>query len=344
VILLKRAGTAPVLAVALTLTAAAPIVTVPRIGAPPSPLQICLEAAADSSPVYPTAVLPATNTDAAAVFELSAFEKFRTLDFAWIALDVGEAAPRHYEIAKGSLALRGRHAGVLRLSGLKNPLPPGQYELDVWADKAPWHSQTFAVQTSAAAVPLDKPSDLIPLAVGKTWKYGFVQEAGPGAKVSLPGIAPGPDGKLHAEVTMSAAQAEADAVRIETRRNNTLVFEEWWRLDQSGLFATKRRQTGGEIQTLTPPQKLLSFPPRPQSWNYQAADRSFRQTYRMWGPLTVRAPAGAVAGFVVFTEQTSGPTTMTAERHFVPGIGLVREILITALGGDMISRQEIQLQ
>src|SRR5437762_1944873 len=293
-----------VLAMAVGLTATRPIVPAPGGPGASIPIQICLAAAADLSPVYPAAVLPSTNTDVVAIFELGPNERFKTLEFSWIAVDVGNAAPRNYEIARGSLPLHGRRTGVLQLTGVHKGLTPGQYEIDVWADKAPWHSQKFEVQP-IDPVKLDNPSALIPLTVGKTWKYSFVQEPGAGAKVLLPGIAPGSDGQLHAEVSMSAAQAEADAVRIETRRNNTLVFEEWWRLDQSGLFATKRRQTGGEIQTLTPPQKLLSFPPRPQSWNYQAADRSFRQTYRMWGPLTVRAPAGAVAGFVVFTEQTS---------------------------------------
>ena len=39
-----------------------------------------------------------------------------------------------------------------------------------------------------------------------------------------------------------------------------------------------------------------------------------------------------------------GLTKLTAERHFAPGVGLVREIIITALGGDLLSRQELVLQ
>ena len=332
----------PALAVVVGLAAARSIVPALASAAASSPIQICLAAAADLSPVYPTGVLPSTNTDVVAIFELGPSERFKTLDFSWIALDVGNAAPPNYQIARGSLPLHGRRTGVLRLTGVRKGLTPGQYEIDVWADKAPWHSQKFVVQ-QIAPVKLDKPSELIPLAVGNTWKYSFVQEAGAGAKVSLPGVVPGPDGKLHAEVAMTTAQAEADAFRIETRRNNTLVFEEWWRLDPAGLLATRRRQVGGEDQTLMPSQKLVSFPPGPQSWAYQSEDRSFKQTYRMWGPLTVRGPAGAAAGFVVFTEQISGPATTTVERHFVPGIGLVREVLITALAGNLLSRQEMVL-
>jgi hypothetical protein len=38
------------------------------------------------------------------------------------------------------------------------------------------------------------------------------------------------------------------------------------------------------------------------------------------------------------------PKGASYERHFVPGVGLVREIIVVALGGDLLSRQEMVLQ
>jgi hypothetical protein len=46
---------------------------------------------------------------------------------------------------------------------------------------------------------------------------------------------------------------------------------------------------------------------------------------------------------VVFVEQPLGTMTVTVERHFLPGVGLVREIIITGLDHDMVARQEMVL-
>jgi hypothetical protein len=78
----------------------------------------------------------------------------------------------------------------------------------------------------------------------------------------------------------------------------------------------------------------------PAKWGYRPKDKSYEQKYSMWGPVPVKAPGGETPGFVVLVEQ--GNTTV--ERHFVPGVGLVREVIIVALGDEMASRQEMVLQ
>ncbi len=60
----------------------------------------------------------------------------------------------------------------------------------------------------------------------------------------------------------------------------------------------------------------------------------------MWGPLPLKTQAGDAPGYVVLVEQGNA----TVERHFVPAVGLVREIIVVALGGDLLSRQEMALQ
>jgi hypothetical protein len=74
-----------------------------------------------------------------------------------------------------------------------------------------------------------------------------------------------------------------------------------------------------------------------------AKDHSYRQTYRMWGPLPLRGPQGEAPGYVVLTEQPVPPGSLTVERHIIPGIGLVKEIIVQALRGEMLSRQELIL-
>jgi hypothetical protein len=167
-----------------------------------------------------------------------------------------------------------------------------------------------------------------------------VQEAGEGARINLPDIKPDADGKYRATVTMKIAGTDANGTHVEMRRNDRLVFEEWWRLDKHGLAATQRK-TGAETVTLTPPQVLWKLPLKtPVKWSYLPKDKSYRQIYTMWGPLPLKTQAGDAPGYVVLVEQ--GNTTV--ERHFVPGVGLVREIIVVALGGDLLSRQEMVLQ
>ena len=189
-----------------------------------------------------------------------------------------------------------------------------------------------------------RDDELLPLQSGKTWTYSFVQESGRGAKISFPDLKPGADGKYRATVTMKVAGSDASGAHIEMRRNDRLVFEEWWRIDKQGLVATQRR-TESETVGLTPPQVVWKLPLKaPAKWSYHPKDKSYEQKYSMWGPLPVKAPGGEVPGYVVLVEQPSRAGSTTVERHFVPGVGMVREIIVVALGDELVSRQEMVLQ
>lgn len=63
----------------------------------------------------------------------------------------------------------------------------------------------------------------------------------------------------------------------------------------------------------------------------------------MWEPLPVETPQREAPGYVVFTEQSDGPFALSTERHFVPGVGMAKEVIVQALGGRLISRQELVL-
>jgi hypothetical protein len=306
-----------------------------------SRLDVALALAGDFSPVYPSRSFPSPIAEFSAAFRLAEGKSYGSLTATWIAVDVGDAAPPNFEIASTRLDLQGKSSGHFRYEQ-PNPMPVGSYRLDVTADGQPWKSAEFEIGPVADGDAPLTPDEVLPLAPGHIWTYVFSQVAGPGARIDLPDIAPDPDGIYRATVELTVAGITDGIAHIEQRRDGKLVFEEWWRLDAGGLHAVKRKPEDGEI-VLDPPQTLLALPLEPRAWEYAAADGSFTQTYRMWGPLPIEAPAGTELGYVVLATQTIGPVAITGERHFLPGVGMVREVIVQALQGNLLSRQEMIL-
>jgi hypothetical protein len=307
-------------------------------------VQVCLDVAADLTAVYPSDTFPAGITAVSATIALEKKAGIKKVTSDWIAVDVGSVAPPNYKIASADLDANSSDRLRFRYSQPK-PMPPGKYRVDVTADGKPFASASFAVAEKSDPPNLKQPAEMLPLNVGHTWTYDFVQEAAGDAKVFLDDVAPGADGKLRATVTQTVAGTDEHGVHLEMRRNDKLVFESWCKLDHAG-FADTRRKSGGDAPlAIEPPQVMWPWPLKPKTWQYKPKDKSYSQKYQMWGPLPVETPDGAAAaGFVVLTEQTSAPTSMTVERYFAPGIGMTREVIITALHDQRVSRQEMTLQ
>jgi len=183
------------------------------------------------------------------------------------------------------------------------------------------------------------------------------KRGGAGAKITLPGVTPRPDGKYHATVTMKVAGTDAAGTRLDLRRNGALVFQEWWRLDSSGLASTQRKPvnpqakapledlTQNPVVRLDPPQVLWRWPlSPPQTWTYTPQDRSYSQTVHLWGPLPVKGPAGEAPGYVVFLLQKESIGALSGERRWLPGVGLVREVIISTVGDRLAGRTEMFLK
>lgn len=303
-------------------------------------LQICIAAAADFTPVYPTVNVPGSLREVTAVFALPGGES-HDVSGAWYAVDAGDAAPANYRI--GTSSVKNTSKGRLFVT-LPRDFPVGKYRLDVEVDGKSWRSAAFNVVQGLPAPKVERAEDMLPTALGQTWTYDFVQQAGPGAKIDLPDIRPNAEGKYNATVTMSVAGEDASGKHVELQRNGKLVFEEWWRIDATGLAATKRKQ-GPQQVVLDPPQPMWRWPLHSAlSWTYKPADNSYEETFNMWGPLPVATPGGEKPGYVVLADQRSAATRVTAEREYVPGVGLAREVDIVAVNNDMVSRQEISLR
>ena len=305
-----------------------------------SNLQICIAAAADYSAIYPTKNIPSSLREVSAVFSMPDGQG-HNVSGKWIAVDVGQAAPPNYAIGASSSSSVSK--GRLHFT-LPRPLPVGKYRLDVAVDGKPWQSAEFNVVQDLPIPKATQPSALLPAEVGQTWTYDFVQQAGAGAKVDLPDIKPDAEGKYRATTTASVVGEDANGKHVELRRNGALVFEEWWRIDASGLAATKRKQ-GSEAAVLDPPQTMWRWPlDSAISWTYTPSDHSYEEAFNMWGPLPVKTPSGEKSAFLVLADLRSGATNITAEREYVPGVGLVHETDVTALNDDMLSRQELSLR
>jgi hypothetical protein len=308
-------------------------------------LQTCLAAAADYSPVHPTSVFTVTSPELAAVFRLAPGEHHATLDAKWIAVDVGGAAAPNSLAGDNQLTLdRNTVAGVLRLE-LRKGFPPGKYRLDVTADGTPWKAVAFQVVPAPGEGSLGSLEALMPLERGKTWTYTFVQEAGGIAKISKapPGATLDPDGKVRAIVTAIVAGTDAQDIHITWARGGVPFSDEWWRLTRAGLAAVKR-MIGGESLVLEPPQVFFPWPAKMgRSWNYASRDKTLRQRYRVWGPVSLKGPKGEAPGYVVLVEQKGPAASTTVERDYVPGVGMVRSVTISSLGAEMMSREELVL-
>jgi len=236
-------------------------------------------------------------------------------------------------------------------------MPVGKYRLDVLADGKRWKSAEFTVVDAGKAPELNRPEDLLPLRKGQVWTYAFVQQPGEGAKLTLPAVTPDADGKFRATVTLAVADKDTVGTRLDLRRNGALVFQEWWRLDENGLVSTQRKavnpQAKDALQDLTenpvlkldPPQHLLRWPlTAPQTWTYTPKDGAYSQTLRLWGPLPIKGPSGEAPGYLVFLQQKERLGTLTAERQWIPRIGLVREVVISTVGDNLAGRTEMVLQ
>jgi hypothetical protein len=149
---------------------------------------------------------------------------------------------------------------VLLVAALWDAVVPGRATAS--ADGEPWRSVDFRVVPSGPVPPVARPADLLPLAAGTVWTYAVVQEAGPVGRLSLPpGATAGADGKYRTTATMTVAGTDEAGTRVESRCDGAVVFEEWWRLDQKGWSAT-RRKTPTETVEVDPPQLLVRLPLR----------------------------------------------------------------------------------
>jgi hypothetical protein len=309
-------------------------------------LTTCLAEASDYTAVYPLQKFPAGHREVRAVFRLQDGETFTKLTSTWIAVDVGDVAPPNTQIGTGDLPLEKRRVGVLRYS-LPRDLPVGAYRLDVAADGKPWASTTFEVVASAPPPSPIAPADLLPLAKGTSWAYDFAAEAAKGVTMTLPGTTPDAAGVLRTKATYVVVGEDAAGTHLEMRRGEELASEEWWRLTDAGLVVTQRR-ADGVTEVLDPPRPAFPLPAAATaSWTHEPKGGA-KVEAQAWGPFPVATPKGEAPGWVILEREPLSfggyPAVQSIERHWVPGVGLVREVRTLSLNAKRALRMEMVLR
>ncbi len=327
----------PILLIAASGLAAAqqPQATTAREGAF---LELGFAEAMDYTAVYPTKVFPAAGAtrEVAAVLRLGKGESHATMAATWIAADVPGTKPG-FVIQRIDMDLKGKDRAVVRF---KHPqgLLAGKYRLEITAQGKPWKSAEFQV-TPSAAPEVGRPTDLLSLTPGTVWNYALAQEFGPNVRPRLPpGVKLDADGRFRASTSVKVAKVDALGAHVETRQGKALANEEWLRITDAGLVIVKIR-SGDDESTFDPPHVLLPWPlATPKEWHFEPDDKSYRQRFRMWGPVPIKGPAGEKPGYVVLMQQPSPDVALCVERQYIPGIGVVRESITQARNGVLLTR------
>lgn len=305
-------------------------------------IQLGLAQAADGSSVYPTQEFRTNDRHIAVLFRLGDNDQYKKLTATFTAVDVGSALPPNSQVARGSMSVKAGDHGVFTTSVMRSP---GKYKVEVFGDNQPWKSADFSIAKAADPMQLKDPGELLPVNKGRIWTYSFVQEIGKIGKVSdiPPGVTKGPDGKYHGEMKATVVDTDAAGAHVQYQRGGQIFLEEWWELDKHGLGVTKRITEGNTV-SFDPPQTIWKLPlSYTGDWTFRLKDQNIHQKFYQWGPLPIKAPSSDTQGYIVLIEQSEGPLVMTVERHFAPGIGMVRQVYTTALGGKLVSREDAVL-
>lgn len=313
----------------------------PSLATAQAGFQLGLAPAADYTPVYPSVTFPSKATEFAAIFRLGPGEKFRKLTASWIAVDVGGVVPPNHVVLTREQTLGKERLGAFRFR--TNAAPPGKHRIVVQADGKPWKTADFMVVELPDTVRPSETRDLFPLETGTTWRYDFTQQAGEGAKLEAPaGVKLDSEGRLRATVVAAVTGKDSTGAHLEWRQGGDLIEGEWLRLDPEGLVRTQRLHEGAPV-ALTPPELLLPQPDRhPPKGEWDAPAYDYQLRYRVWGPLPIEGPGGIAPGYVTLAIYPP-PYETTVERHYLPGVGLVREVVVAARGGQRLERRELVL-
>jgi hypothetical protein len=122
---------------------------------------------------------------------------------------------------------------------------------------------------------------------------------------------------------------------------------EFLQVNDAGVIAFARADSDGEKAKLTPPQKILSFPPRAEKWEYKGrvSDIETTQSYEILGQESISVPAGKFDAFHLrLTQVAPTPPSVQEDRWFTPNVGYVKILTVMKLaGGGLIERINLEM-
>src|SRR5688572_13779236 len=313
------------------------------------PLTPCLAVHADGSPLGTLKSFPSTK-QITVVFRLKPEESAKQLSSRWIAQSVDGAAAQT-PIAENSMDLQGLKAGWLRLT-LKQPAPPGKYQLVALLDEKPWQSVDIEIVPPIDGVNAEKAADLIPLKPNATMSYDMLVRPSKTTKSEIPGVAPGPDGSSRATLAMTYGAPDDIGMPVKVGINGKALGEMWVKHGDDGLRAVKMKERDKIVDAS---HVIYPMPPKLEDgveWTATTKEGG-EQKLQLFGPVPIGSGEGTVPGFIIFSteELTIGEPGVpasrgreTVARSFIPGVGMVREERVSVLGGQYMGRNSLTLK
>jgi hypothetical protein len=190
--------------------------------------------------------------------------------------------------------------------------------------------------------------ELIPTAVGTSWRYNMAEEVGKG--LNVPNSKPDADGKIRLPVVYRIDGTEnidgKDLFKFEMHRGSAITNTDLLGVSDQGIICWARINLDGELVKFNPPQTMIAAPlKKGAGWDFngQVGELKVHQHYDVLGDEDVKVPAGEFHAFHVRGEQTS-PSSMTIDRWFATGIGIVKDVTtMNAAKGDLLQRISLEL-
>jgi hypothetical protein len=190
--------------------------------------------------------------------------------------------------------------------------------------------------------------ELIPTAIGTSWRYNMTEEVGKG--LTVPNSKPDTDGKIRLPVVYRIDGTEdidgKDLFKFEMHRGSAITNTDLLGVNDQGIICWARINLDGELVKFNPPQTMIGAPlKKGAGWDFngQAGELEVHQHYDVLGEEDVKVPAGEFHAFHIRGEQTS-PSSMTIDRWFATGIGIVKDVTtMNAANGDLLQRISLEL-
>jgi hypothetical protein len=190
--------------------------------------------------------------------------------------------------------------------------------------------------------------ELIPTAIGTSWRYNMTEEVGKG--LTVPDSKPDTDGKIRLPVVYRIEGTEnidgKDLFKFEMHRGSAITNTDLLGVNDQGIICWARINLDGELVRFNPPQTMIGAPlKKGAGWDFngQAGELKVHQHYDVLGEEDVKVPAGEFHAFHIRGEQTS-PSSMTIDRWFATGIGIVKDVTtMNAAKGDLLQRISLEL-
>jgi hypothetical protein len=190
--------------------------------------------------------------------------------------------------------------------------------------------------------------ELIPTAVGTSWRYNMTEEVGKG--LNVPNSKPDADGKIRLPVVYRIDGTEnidgKDLFKFEMHRASAITNTDLLSVNDQGIICWARINLDGELVKFNSPQTMIAAPlKKGAGWDFngQVGELKVHQHYDVLGEEDVKVPAGEFHAFHIRGEQTS-PSSMTIDRWFATGIGIVKDVTtMNAAKGDLLQRISLEL-